>query len=118
MLGLSAAAWVIILTAVATYIALFSAWLMALPAQRAAVLQGNIAAIEAELSNDALLREAQEIAIRNMKQRVATNVGRDRGLVRRGVWLLILSVLVFSTALGVQLWTDAVFKRADLQRPG
>jgi Na+/H+-dicarboxylate symporter len=118
MLGLSAAAWVIILTAVATYIALFSAWLMALPAQRAAVLQGNITAIEAELSNDVLLREAQETAIRNMKQRAATRVGRDRGLVRRGFWLLILSVLIFSAALGVQLRTDAAFKRADVQGPG
>ena len=110
MLGLSAAAWVIILTAVATYIALLSAWLLALPAQRAAILQGNIVAIEAELSEEALLREAQEGVIRNMKQRAAAAVGDDKRQVRRGRWLLALSFLVFTAAVVLQARTDTAFR--------
>jgi hypothetical protein len=107
--GLAPAAWVIILTATATYIALLSAWLLMLPAQRAAVLQGNIIAIEAKLSDEPLMRKAQEGVIATMKQRAAAAVGDDRRIIARGRWMLLLSFLVFTFAIVIQARTDAAF---------
>lgn len=107
MLGLPPAAWVVILTAVATYVALLSAWLLTIPAQRVAVLHGNIAAIEAELSDDPMLREDQEGAIQQLKLRIARTAGTDRRLIRRGVFLLVISFLTFTGAVVVQVRTDA-----------
>jgi hypothetical protein len=111
MVDISPAAWVIILTAAATYIALWSSWLMSLPAQRAAVLQGNITAIEADLSAEPLLRSTQERVIQNMKQRVAATAGTDRRLIARGRWLLFISLVLFTTALVIQIRTDNAFKQ-------
>jgi hypothetical protein len=106
MLGLPAAAWVVVLTALATYIALASGWILSIPARRATVLHGNIAAIEAELSDEPLLRQVQEEVINRHKRQIARYAGTDRRLIRRGVGLLVVSFLTFSAAVVVQVRTD------------
>jgi hypothetical protein len=110
MPNLSPAAWVIVLTTIATYIALVSSWLLSIPARRASILQGNIMAIEAELSEDLLLRQAQEVVIKNMKRRAASAAGLDRRLIRRGIALLVVSFMTFSAAVTLQARTDAAFR--------
>ena len=106
------------LTAIATYIALASSWLLAIPARRAALLQGNITAIEAVLSEEPHLRQAQEQVIQQFRQRAAQSAGRDRRLVRRGIALLVLSFLTFTAAVVVQASTDAAFRQQSPARGG
>jgi hypothetical protein len=118
VLGLSPAAWVIIMTAVATYVGLTSSWLLSIPARRASILQGNIVAIEAELSSDPLMRHAQEEVIKNMKRRAAQTAGTDRRFVRRGIFLLLASFLIFTAAVVLQTQTDAAFRHAEAQKDG
>ena len=110
MFDLSPAAWVIILTALATYIALLSSWLLAIPARRAALLQGNITVIEADLSQDKLMRDVQEEVIRRLKGRIALAAGTDRRLICRGVVLLVVSFGIFTAAVVLQARTDEVFR--------
>jgi hypothetical protein len=112
MLGLPAAAWVVVLTATATYIALASGWILSIPARRATVLHGNIAAIEAELSDEPLLRQVQEEIINRHKRQIAQYAGTDRRLIRRGVGLLVVSFLTFSAAVLVQVRTDESLREA------
>jgi hypothetical protein len=106
LLGLPPAAWVVILTACATYIALLSGWFFAIPARRVALLHGNIAAIEATLSDDPLLRQSQERTIKQFQLRIAQTTPIDKRLIRRGVLLLVLSFLTFTAAVIVQAKTD------------
>jgi hypothetical protein len=94
--------WIIILNDLGTYAGLGSAVMLALPAIHAAALQGDKAAIEAELSADKTVRDVQEVALRTLTQRIAKAVGADRRAIKRGLALLALSALLFGGAIYVQ----------------
>jgi hypothetical protein len=106
MFGLSPGTWIIVLTAGATYVALLASWLLAIPARRAATLQGDITAIEVEFSDEPLLRATQQRAVANIRRRVARTAGIDRRHIRRGVALLALSLATFTAAVAVQIRTE------------
>jgi uncharacterized membrane protein YedE/YeeE len=94
--------WITILNDLGTYAGLGSAVMLALPAVRAAALQGDKAAIEAELSADKTVRGVQEVALRTLTTRIAKGVGADRRAIKRGLALLVVSGLLFGVGIYVQ----------------
>jgi hypothetical protein len=71
------AAWVIVLTSLATYCALLSTYLLGRPALRGFVLQSNILLLEGEKSSDPRIEEFRNQAIENFKDRLKRNLPRD-----------------------------------------
>jgi hypothetical protein len=110
-LDLSAGAWVIILLALANYFAVASAWLLARPALRAAVLQGNLVVLEIQEDTSQAMREAKRLAIDNLRKRIARNTPRDRRSLWWGVTLLVMSLLTLSAGFALQVGTEPVFGR-------
>ena len=103
------AAWVIVLTALATYCALLSSYLLARPALRGFILQSNVLLLEGEKSSDPRIEEVRKLAIKNFKDRLKRNLPRDHRSNWLGVALLIVSLLLFSGAVALQLRTDPAF---------
>ncbi|MBW4090033.1 MAG: hypothetical protein HIU82_02830 [Proteobacteria bacterium] len=112
-LGLAPAAWTIVLVALATYAALLSAWLMALPTVRGAAMQEALllltAAAAATTEAD---RKLHEDALANLRARLIRRAPRDRRAIRTGWWLLVASLAAFSAAVVLQARTDPAFRAA------
>jgi hypothetical protein len=107
---LTPAAWVIVLTALATYSGLWASYLLARPALRGFALQSNVLLLETEKSTDSRIEEFRELAIKSFKDRLKQNIPRDRRSNKWGVALLILSFALFSGAVALQLHTDPAFQ--------
>ena len=108
-LGLTAAAWVVVLTAIATYCGLIASYLLVRPALRGLTLQTNIDLLESEQSTNPRIEKFRQLAVNNLKGRRPKLAKHDRSLYGCGVALLILSFLIFSGAVVLQLRTDPAF---------
>ena len=112
MWGLGIAAWVILLQALATYLAVFSAFLLARPVVKNQTLDAHrefLRDVENAPSDvAALFREA-----RNHLDHVAGARQRYTFAQNRWGYLLILgSLIAFSIAFGLQIRSDPAFVRA------
>ena len=108
-MNLSSGAWVLILLALASYLAVASAWLLARPALRAAVLQGRLIVLEIEEDASQAMQEAKRLAVDNLRRRIARNIPRDRRSLFWGVTLLVMSFLALSAGFALQVRTDPIF---------
>ncbi|HSU07450.1 MAG TPA: hypothetical protein VLI93_17945 [Acetobacteraceae bacterium] len=110
LLGLTPAAWVIIMVAVATYCALASSYYLARPGLRTAPLQAALLQLQGATTNDPQIRAMRDRAIVDLEQRLRAGVRQDDRSNWTGRFLLVLSVVIFSAAVVLQLVTDPAFR--------
>lgn len=117
MIGLTPAAWAIVLVALGTYLGLASAYFLARPALRGAVLQANLLLLQDEVDDDPRVEDIRALAVRNLTARLTNRIPEDRRSNRIGSVFLLLSLATFTSAVLLQLGTDPAFS-AGRQRCG
>lgn len=103
------AAWVIVLTAAATYCGIFASYLLARPALRNFVLQSNMLALDSQTHPDPDIERFRREAVQDFKDRLKARVPGDSRLNWWGAAVLLLSFVIFSGAVALQLRTDPAF---------
>jgi hypothetical protein len=110
IIGLSPGAQIIILQAVATYLALLSAYFFARPVLREQTLRSHRELLSELASDDQAIQEIINSAsakLTTSAQTVYQRKGRRDNF--RGIALLVLSGLLFTGAVVLQLSTDPSF---------
>ncbi|WP_424137717.1 hypothetical protein [Roseomonas chloroacetimidivorans] len=110
--GLGPGAQIIILQALATYSALGSAYLLLRPVLRGHLVQSHRDVLASLAAPDADTRELLAKAGDVLAKKAQLDQPKARRENRWGHALLILSVLLFSAALALQISTDAAFRRS------
>jgi hypothetical protein len=109
ILGLEPGAQVIILQGLSTYAALASAYFFARPVLRGQAVESHREILSELKPQDADVAALVGEASRILDQRNAQNRTRARGDNKRGVFFLIVSVLLLTGAVLIQVNTDPLF---------
>jgi hypothetical protein len=111
--GLGPGAQVIILQGLATYAAIASAYFFARPVLRGQYLEAHRAILSEIETADADVTALIEQASGVLAQRAQADRPRAHRDNWRGVSLLLASLLIFSSAVGLQIATDPAFTHKE-----
>jgi hypothetical protein len=96
---------VIVLQAIATYLALGSSYFFARPLLRSQSAQASLQLLESAIAVDAALDGIRQAAVEVFRDRLIRHLPRDRRSNLLGFALIGASFIVFSMAVLLQIWS-------------